>query len=354
MVKILLSNAFRNPRYIRMILLLSIVSLVSCQRNNDRFFAADARLEWARDLSDDELPIWVDLDTQETEDVLLQLQIAQTGIPSGSPVHVAFRIDTLRSTAIPGEHVVFPAGMTTVIPANERYSDSIPIEILSEHVQGDKDLRLVLVISEDGEIPPAQRRTRRELTLYISKALDTIPVYTLSLQQPGNNSGMTMVDLDSLTRYTRNQANLNKALQRQIDFGFWNSSSKDYVFMVPTSYRLGAWGSGVTIRDEWVKANKNDGVFMKLPASPDNDILFTGSQTSDDLQDAFQAARQRVTRLETYDYGPHGHIHFLQTGDLVFFHSLSRNIRAIMRVEAATSGNSGTMELSVKRIIEYK
>lgn len=332
-------------------LLISTTSLISCESYEKQFFASESSLEWARDAASEELPVWVDLEETSTGNHSLYFQIKQTGIPSSTDETVQFVIDTVRSTAVLGKHILIPGGTSTVIPANSQLSDSITIQVLSDAIERDRDLRLVLSISNTGGTSPNMNSKRRELILYISKEQSNFPIYTLNLQNPGSNSGLTMVNLDTLGIYTRTQANQNEAMQRGTDFGFWNSSSRAYVFMVPTSYRLSGWGSGQTIQEEW--SYKNDGIFMKLPAGAENDQLFTGTQTRQDFTEAFRVARERTKRLDTYDYGPHGHVHFLETGDIVFFHSLSRNIRAIMRVESATTGGSGTMELSVKRLIDY-
>ena len=323
--------------------------LLSCQSYEQTLFASDSSLEWAREQGAETLPVWVDFDSNETGTRTLYFQIKQNGIPSNSDETIEFSIDTLQSTAILGQHFQLPGGTSIQITQGASLSDSIAVEVLGSALEGDRDLRLVLNI----ETTPSPVQARRELILYISKPQSSFPVHTLHLQSPGSNSGLNMVNLDTLGVYSRTQANQDESLQKVTDFGFWSSSSKAYVFIVPTSYRLSGWSSGKTIQEDWDLSNRNDGIFMKLPPGAENDLLFTGTQTRQDFVEAFKVARERTKRLDTYDYGPHGHVHLLEEGDIVFFHSLSRNIRAIMRVESATSGGSGSLELSVKRLINY-
>lgn len=335
------------------VVLLSVV-IGACSTDNTQIVSVDGQLEWRQtDTLDGELIVQVGLEANETENRVVNLQIVQIGTALPLDETVTFKVDDLKSNAIVGEHVIFPRGTEVTIPAGDTVSEDIPVEILSDAVWGNKDLTLALYIAGQGNILPSEIQERRELTIRISKTLESLPVTFLKLRRPGSvSTGLTLVDTDDLIPYTRDEANNEEHIQHSIDFGFWNSTSRDYVFITPTdSNRLSGWGSGRKIRDEWAEENKNDGIFIKLPGGEANEALFTGSQTRDELLDAFNEAESRVVALDTDDYGPGRHIHYIETGDIIFFKSLSRNIYAVIRVDKVTSGNSGYMDLSVKRIV---
>lgn len=331
---------------------ISVLCLTACQSTvgTQALVEAEGQLVWVSgDTSAYELE--VHLDAEETDTVQLPLKLGQTGLALPADEHVRFRVDDIKSSAIAGRHVLFPQGMQGTISAGNTESANITMVIQSEHILAGSDLELVLYLLPGEHIPVADQSNLRELRIRISKAPRSLPVHYLQLRSPGSSSGLTLVDLDALIVYTRREPNVDAYLQKSIDFGFWNSVSKDYVFMVPTdSVRLAAWGSGQVINEEWANENKNDGILIRLPASTANEALFTDAQTETDVLDAFEEAADRVALLNTNDYGPGGHIHELQTGDIIFFESLSRNLKAIIRIDASTSGNSGTMDLSVKRI----
>lgn len=332
-------------------IVLLTMTISGCSTDETPVIPLDSKLEWRQtDSSNDGFAVRIQLAADEIESRVMNFRIAQTGQGLSLDETVTFEVDGSRSSAVEGEHIVFPGGTTATIPAGDTFSEVIPVKILPNAVQGNRDLKLVLSITDTGEISPSEERG--ELSIYISKILESFPVTTLKLQRPGYNNGTTMLDLDALVTYSRNEANNEEDIQRIIDFGFWSSTSRDYVFMTPTSYRLSAWGSGRRIQDEWLTENRNDGMFMKLPAGEANEFLFTEIQNRRDLYSAFDSARQRVSRLNTDDYGPNEHVHFIEEGEIIFFESFSRNIRAIMRVDAVSSGGSGDMDISVKRIIE--
>ena len=333
-------------------LLASVLLFNACQSvaSTPAFEEADGHLIWASGDSGAQT-LDVHLEAQDTDTTMLYLNIAQTGLALPADEWVQFRVDDLKSSAIVGRQVLFPQGLEGTIAAGNTASGNIPLVIQAEHIPAGTDLELVLYLLPGEHIPASAENALRELTIRISKGPRTVPIHYMQLRSPGSTSGLNLVDLDELIVYTRREPNVDAYLQSKIDFGFWNSVSKDFVFIVPTdTNRLDAWGSGRTINAEWDNANKNDGILIRLPASTSNTALFEEAETTQDVLDAFEEAEDRVASLNTNDYGPGGHIHELQVGDIIFFESLSRDLKAIMRIDAATPGNSGRMDLSIKRI----
>lgn len=238
--------------FLRMAIGALMIAITACQTTGDSLVEAGGYLIWQpSDSANNSVDIQVQLTADQTDSVVLNLRIGQTGMALPADETVTFRVDDLKSSAVAGRQVIFPEGRIATIPAGQTETGDIPIEIRAEHIKEASTLDLILYLEASDHIPVPGQGSLRELSIRISKAPEKLPVTFLKLKSPGSNTGMTMLDLSELKVYTRREANIDENLQSEIDFGFWNSSSRDFVFMVPTdSERLGAWGSGRVIRDE--------------------------------------------------------------------------------------------------------
>lgn len=347
-------NRFKFLTYISTIF---VLFAAGCFEERDHSWANEV-LEWEPpDRSTNALSMTVDLEDDETETQVVSLRMQYAGEQKSEDMTGTFVVDEQNTNAVEGEHFrILNESNSVTIPANSSYSEEIEIEVISGAIERGEEFNIVLLITGDGDIPPMENY--KEFNLFVAKETGFLPVTEVTFDNPGSNSGERMLDAVTGQIYTFNAANADPGIQEQIDIGMWHSGAGQttrHTMIVPTDDdRLGGWGSGRTIRDDWPDENKNDGVLIKLPFEDENQELFDNVLTAEDLRAAYENAEETVADLglDQHDYGPGGHVHHVDAGEIVFFRSLDRDFYAVLIVDEAEISSSGFVTFSMKTTVE--
>lgn len=337
--------------YFKYILLTLMVFGSGCFEEREFLWNQEV-LEWEPpDRSTNALSMNVHLEAGATENQTVTLRLQYAGEQHPEDMTGTFAVDEQNSDAVEGEHFEIVSGTTVTIPAGSNLSEEIEIEIVSGSIQNGEELNLVLLITNEGDIPPMENY--KEFNLFISKETGFLPVTEVTLEEPGFNAGLRLLDVSNGEAYSTNDADADADLQERVDLGLWNSSSTEFTMIVPTdSDRLGGWASGRRVRDDWV--HKNDGILMKLPFDENNTELFEDVLAAEDLIAAFADAEEKIAdlALETDDYGPGGHLQYVSEGEIIFFRSVDKDFHAIFLVDNVIAGGSGSATFLIKTTIE--
>lgn len=333
-------------------LLITLVLLLSgCFEERNQHWELEY-LEWSPpDKSTNALSLDLNLEAEQTDTQIMHLQMQYAASHKSVDITGTFTIDEVNSSAEEGKHFdILNESRTVTIPAGESFSNDIQIEVKADAFDKGEEHNIVLLITNEGDAAPMENY--KEFNIVIRKETGFLSVIRFTLDEPGFLAGENIVDLSTGDVYTKNEANDNVDIQSRIDLGMWNSSSTEYTIILPTDAdRLGGWGSGRTIRDDW--ENKNDGTIFKLPSDPENQELFDNILLEEDIIEAFDKAEQTLAdfALDADDYGPGKHLQYVSTSELIFFYSSDRDFHAIMLVDEATTGSDGYAYFSMKNTV---
>lgn len=172
-------------------------------------------------------------------------------------------------------------------------------------------------------------------------------MYDASFEGPGQTKGRRYMDFSNGESFDNIEVIAN---QHRIDFVAFNASASGINFIVPAAESLlGGFGGGKTMNSDWLV--KNDGEFLRLPASEMADSLFLFTLNNEMIRNAYTTVAQDIENTPDYDvtaHGPRGGVRPIEEGDVVLFKSESRKIYGILKVTELVSGNSGRVAFSAK------
>lgn len=209
-------------------------------------------------------------------------------------------------------------------------------------------LKVFKVIPDEGLIEfeiKMDNNSLREVAPGDSSNLMTM--YDATFQSPGQTAGVRYLDFSTGNAFNNTDVLVN---QHTVDFVCFNSSINGTNFIVPAAeVILNGFGGGRTMNSDWLV--KNDGVLMKLDASPEADSIFLFTINNEMIRNAFNTVAQTIGSMPGYEedvQGPGPSVKSVSEGDLIFFKSVSRNIYGMARVAAHEAGNAGKVTLSAK------
>ncbi|WP_461532460.1 hypothetical protein [Sinomicrobium sp.] len=290
------------------------------------------------------------LGVDETENQIIPLRVQYAGAHVPDALTAVFEVEPSETTAIEGEHFAINGKKSLTIPPNSSFSEETEVEIFSGAVTQGDTLKIVLRLTEASSVPPMVNY--RDFVITVTKDVPpTLDAIRVRLDRPGYNASLNMLDVINGDTYSRNEATEDYNIQPRIDFGLWNSGSTDFTMILPTGEdRLSGFGSGARITNEWT--TKNDGVLMKLPADSGNRDLFDGLETEEDILAAFETAEDKLGELGLgVDNGPGKYIQWINSGEMIFFHSFDRNVYMVAIVEGIDNQSTGYLDLDIKRIV---
>lgn len=219
---------------------------------------------------------------------------------------------------------------------------AMKVESIEDGFSGGAVLTIKLDIRDEKQIPPIEP----------SQVLD---VFNVEVTEPGAVSGKRFLNVAEALIYSNDpdadfadQAFFN---QESIDLVFLNGPVGDDLNLIAPSdsERLEHWPTGSEINVDW--SVQNDLEIFKLDASALADSLYRNTYSKNSLADAHELALGRVGQQAGYDqsiHGPGKYVSQLKEGELLFVNSVSKNIRAMIFVEADTQGDAGMLDLALK------
>lgn len=173
-----------------------------------------------------------------------------------------------------------------------------------------------------------------------------LPVYEITLTNPGQNAAMTYLDLGSGDIYNYTNATTQP---EKIDFIYlWGTTSGANLVSPDNTQRLDEWGSGKNINANWFLKNKTTFVRLAKDAVPTD--FYDNVKSMADVRKAYTDLKALVEAQENYNpilHGEGNQLRNIEQGDLLGIKT-SKQVYAIVRVQSLTVGNAGRISLTVK------
>ncbi len=173
-----------------------------------------------------------------------------------------------------------------------------------------------------------------------------LPLYEITLTNPGQNAAMTYVDLGSGDTYNYTDATKHP---EKIDFIYlWGTSSGANLVSPDNIARLEEWGSGKNVNENWFIKNKT--TFIRLAKESVPTDFYSKIQAMEDVKKAYGELKTLVEAQPDYNPIQHGEsnqLRNIEVGDLLGIKT-SKQVYAIVRVQSLATGNTGNISLTVK------
>ncbi|NGM61304.1 hypothetical protein G5B30_05160 [Sphingobacterium sp. SGG-5] len=173
-----------------------------------------------------------------------------------------------------------------------------------------------------------------------------LPLYEITLTNPGQNAAMTYLDLGSGEIYNYTDATKHP---EKIDFIYlWGTSSGANLVSPDNIARLNEWGSGQNVNANWFIKNKTTFIRLAKEAVPTD--FYSNVHSMADVKNAYASLKVLVEAQPDYNPTLHGEgnqLRNIQVGDLLGIKT-SKQVYAIAKVQSLATGNAGSISLAIK------
>lgn len=285
---------------------------------------------------------------------IVRYRVNMTGRQSDQDIQLSFSVVQKETTSKEGIDYELPNGNSFVIPKNSSFG-YVELEVLPTGVGS---TRLVLELVNNGNVQvmknyntigiPIQFPSISPDPSTIETINDLVYYKEITAGSYNNTSIGSFVDLKTGVVYN----NAGGTMQPdRIDLNFQNSVSTAANFMTPAGPGIIAFGN--PIRDvvaAWPV--KNEGQYIKFSnTTAQEQADFEALTTKASLETAWQQAAATVSSRPGYSLtadGPSDRVRSILANDIIFFHSVTRNFYAVIKVKETVTGGAGTLTMSVK------
>lgn len=290
------------------------------------------------------------------QDSIKRFRVNFFGEPPSGEQTLNFKVVEDETTAVEGKDFEFPNGTSFRVKADSSYG-YIDVQVLSD---GSGTTLLVLELLGSSEVAPAKNYKTIGIPISfpstppnpanVHKINDIYYIDSIVTGSYKNNKIGSFLDLKTGIVYNNDASSSMYA--KKIDLVYEYSGANAANFLTPFGPEIISFGGPLkSIVLGW--SQTNEGEYIKYSGVSDAEEIqyFNAISSSGDIEAAWNTALTDVTSRPGYTSsanGPGRRIRSMEVGDLIFFHSLSRQFYAIIKILDVNPGSNGTLTMGVK------